>query len=69
MGLNGAIREYARSVGFEVVGRLRRLPDVYFGMDCRHHYPVWADEAGNKYCGSYSKSGCYCIITADGRIR
>lgn len=66
--LTMTVREYAKSVGFEVVGKLKRLPDVHFGMDDRRKYPVWIDEAGNEYCGSYAKGGCYCIITADGGV-
>lgn len=65
------VREYAKAVGFEVVGRLRRLPDVYYGMDNRHHYPLWIDEAGNEYCGNYHPhhpNDGYCIITADGGV-
>lgn len=65
------IREYAKAVGFEVVGRLRRLPDVYYGMDDKHHYPLWIDDAGNEYCGSYHPNhpnDGYCIITADGGV-
>ena len=63
-----SIREYAKLKGVEVGGKLSRLPDVYYGMDNNHHYPVWIDEAGNEFCGSYSKDGCYCIITADGGV-
>lgn len=62
------VREYAKSVGFEIAGKLKRLPDVYYGMDNSHHYPLWIDEAGNEYCGSYSRDGGYCIITADGGV-
>lgn len=32
------VREYAKSVGFEVVGKLKRLPDVHYGIDDKHHY-------------------------------
>ena len=42
------VREYAKSVGFEIAGKLKRLPDVYYGMDDSHHYPLWIDEAGNE---------------------
>ena len=63
-----SIRQYAKIVGFEVVGKLKRLPDVYYGMDDKHHYPLWIDEAGNEYCGSNGRCDCYCIITADGGI-
>lgn len=62
------VREYAKSVGFTVVGKLRRMPDVHYGMDDNRKYPVWIDEAGNEYCGSYSKDGCFCIITSDGSV-
>lgn len=61
------VREYAKSVGFEVVGKLKRMPDVYYGIG-NNHYPLWIDEAGNKYCGSYSKDGDCCIITVDGSV-
>ena len=61
------MREYALSKGFEIVGKLKRLPDAHYGVNNRK-YPVWIDEAGNEYCGSYSKDGCYCIITADGGV-
>ena len=62
------VREYAKAVGFEVVGRLRRLPDAYCGMDDKRHYPLWIDEAGNEYCGGYRPNEGYCIITADGGV-
>lgn len=62
------VREYAKSVGFTVVGNLRRMPDVHYGMDDNRKYPVWIDEDGNEYCGSYSKDGCFCIITSDGNV-
>ena len=42
------VREYAKSVGFTVVGKLRRMPDVHYGMDDNRKYPVWIDEAGNE---------------------
>lgn len=64
-----SIRDYAKSVGFEVVGKLKRLPDAHYGIDNEHTYPLWIDEAGNQYCGSYAKKGgLYCIITADGAV-
>ena len=46
------VREYAKLKGFEVVGKLKRLPDVYYGVGNKSHYPLWIDEAGNEYCGS-----------------
>lgn len=62
------IREYAKNIGFEVVGKLKRLPDVHYGMGNSNNYPLWIDEAWNEYCGSYSKDDSYCIITADGGV-
>ena len=62
------IREYAKNIGFEVVGKLKRLPDVHYGMGNSNNYPLWIDEAGNEYCGSYSKDDSCCIITADGGV-
>lgn len=62
------IREFAKAKGFEIVGRLRRLPDVYYGMDNKHHYPLWIDEAGNEYCGGHHPNDGYCIIAADGGV-
>lgn len=62
------IREYAKSIGFDVVGKLKRLPDVTEGLDNENTYPLWIDEAGNEYCGSYEEPGAYCIITADGGV-
>ena len=63
------VREYAKSIGFDVVGKLKRLPDIYYGMDNKHHYPMWIDDAGTEYCGDYRKKDCYCIITVDGGVR
>ncbi len=62
------VREYAKLKGFEVVGKLKRLPDVYYGVENKSHYPLWIDEAWNEYCDSYGKCDCYCIITADGGV-
>ena len=68
MKRDSLIREYAKSIGFDVVGKLKREPDVRYGMKRESHYPLWTDEAGNAYCGSYSKTEKYCIITADDRV-
>ena len=40
-------RELAKILNFEVVGKLTRLPDSYYGL--RSHYPLYIDEAGNEY--------------------
>lgn len=62
------VREYAKLKGFKVVGKLKRLSDVYYGVDNKSHYPLWIDEVGNEYCGSYSKDVGFCIITSDGGV-
>lgn len=59
------IREYAKSRGFEVIGKLKRASD--FQPDENERYPVWEDEAGNAYIGSY-KDKDYCIVTFDGAV-
>lgn len=61
-------RDYAKSVGFTVVGKLRRMPDKYYGMDNEHHYPWYMDEAGNEYLMKDNGVSCGCIVTADGKI-
>lgn len=60
-------REYAKSRGFEVIGKLKRMPDKSYGMDDKRHYPWWVDEAGNEYLMD-NKAGQFCIITADGGV-
>lgn len=61
------IREFAALKGFDVVGKLKRLPDARYGMNDTSHYPVWVDEGGNHYLGSYYDDA-YCIITPDGGV-
>ena len=60
-------REYAKAVGHEVVGKLKRMPKQHYGMDNKHSYPVLIDEAGNKYLID-NKAEQFCIITAKGGI-
>lgn len=62
------VREYAKSVGFEVVGKLKRLPDASYGREGKEHSPLWVDEAGTEYWGSSRENDGYCIITADGGV-
>lgn len=62
-----SVRDYAKSVGFTVVGKLKRMPDKYYGMDNEHHYPWYIDEAGNEYLMD-DRSRQYCIITAEGHV-
>lgn len=61
-------REYAKSFGISVVGRLRRMPDKEYGIGGR--YPWYMDDAGNEYLMSKERGKwvCTCIVTADGRI-
>lgn len=62
-----SIREYAESVGFKIIGKLRRMPDKFYGLQysrCKWYM----DDAGNEYYpGDIGTSLC-CIVTADGRI-
>ena len=59
------IREYAKIVGFEIVGKLTRFPKgETYGIDYRKQR-AYIDEAGNEYYTD--KDGC-CIVTADGGI-
>lgn len=60
-------REYARANGFEIVGKLKRMPDKYYGVQ-NSHYPWFIDEAGNEYDMSDDGRGCVCIVTADGGV-
>lgn len=61
-------RAYADSVGFPVSGKLRRMPNKHYGMDDKHSYPWYIDEAGNEYLLEDDGSACTCIVTADGGI-
>lgn len=61
-------REYAKSLGISVVGRLKRMPDKKYGFD--GHYPWYMDDAGSE-CLMSKEGGkwvCTCIVTEDGRI-
>lgn len=60
-----SIREYAKTVGFEIVGKLTRFPKgETYGVDNRKQR-AYIDEAGNEY---YMSKSCACIVTTDGRI-
>ena len=61
------IRKAAEKMGYSVVGKLKRMPDVYYGLSGKH-YPLWVDEAGNEYCLSDDGKELDCIITADGGV-
>lgn len=64
------IREFAKSKGVGVVGKLTRHAEYeeyeYInGRDVR--MKVWIDEAGNEFCYS-AKDNVGCIMTADGNV-
>ena len=54
-------REYAKSVGFEVVGKLRRMKAV-------RNQKWYMDEAENEYWLDYSGKNCVCIVCATGGV-
>lgn len=65
------IREYAKSVGFQIVGKLTRRPEWEYTLDgftgetkhsgCKHY----SDDCGNEYV---TGGGSVCIVTADGDV-
>ena len=65
------IREYAREVGHEVVGKLTRRKeleyktDYYTGKRVWSGYKTYTDEALNEYD---VKDGGVCIVTFDGGV-
>ena len=64
------IRQYAKQVGHEVVGKLTRRPELEYTTDfCGDSvwsgYKTYTDEAGNEYD---VKDGSVCICTADGGV-
>ena len=60
------IREYAKSIGHEVVGKLTRQHDLKdVDTCCKCHF--YLDEADNEYL-VYPESNEICIITADGGV-
>ena len=61
------IRELADVLDFEVVGKLKRLPDRHYGL--YGHYPCYVDEAGNEYCPNLiGDVSCGCIVEPNGRV-
>ena len=61
------IREAAARMGIVPVGKLTRMPDVYYGVG-NNHYPWYKDEAGNEFLLSDDGKELDCIITADGGV-
>lgn len=61
------IREEAERMGLAPVGKLKRMPDIHYGIGNRH-YPWYMDEAGNEFLLSDDGKELGCIITADGGV-
>jgi len=59
------IRQYAKSVGFKIVGKLRPMSTSYKPKGLRENF--WMDEAGNEYYRSHDGESA-CIITKDGGV-
>ena len=52
------IREFCKSINFEIKGKLIRIPS--------YHEKMWRDEAGNEYYKD--RENRFYIITADGGV-
>lgn len=63
-----AVQKSAKAVGFEIIGKLRRLPDYHYGLENKWCDPMLIDEAGNRYRGSYKPNGGFSIITRRGAV-
>lgn len=59
--------EAKRRFKFTPVGKLKRMPDIYYGIG-NAHYPWYMDEAGNEFCLTNDGKELACIITADGGV-
>ena len=60
------IRQYAKRVGFRIVGKLRRrIMVVQSAVPVREIF--WIDEAGNEYYRAPDGESC-CIVTAEGGV-
>lgn len=63
------IREQAkRSFGFDVAGKLTRMPDVFYGVGKYQHGRLYMDEAGNEYHTDSKGRELECIVTVDGGV-
>lgn len=65
MKKNMTLRDYAKSCGVEVVGKLKRVAKIR-DEDQTNCDPLWIDEAGNEYIGNVRKG--FCIVTTDGNV-
>ena len=68
MTVSVSVREFAAEVGFEVIGKLKRMPNMRNGMNDKKGYPWYMDEAGNEYLMTPDGKRCVCIVTADGGV-
>ena len=59
------IRQYAKSVGFKIVGKLRRISSACKPLWKREIF--WIDDAGNEYYRSPDGESC-CIVTVEGGV-
>lgn len=59
------IREYAKRVDFEIVGKLRPMSTENKPAKRREVY--WTDDAGNEYYRSRDGKSA-CIVTAEGGV-
>lgn len=55
------IRQQAKALKFEIVGKLTRRPE----WEKSRHERAYIDEAGNEY---YTRRGVLTIVTADGGV-
>lgn len=55
------IRQQAKALNFEIVGKLTRRPE----WETNKHERAYMDEAGNEY---YTRRGVLTIVTADGGV-
>ena len=65
------IREFAKQQGHEIVGRLKRQPDIeefsqYDGKNIQWRF--YLDEIGNEYLVNVNDKDCICIVTYDGGV-
>lgn len=62
-----SVRELAKILDFQIVGKLKRMPDERWGLNC--HAPCYMDEAGNEYYPGLLGDVCPgCIIDAKGGV-
>lgn len=63
------IREQAAKMfDHTVVGKLKRLKDMGYGLDgC--HYPLYIDEAGTEYLMSDDGKELQCLVFDNGAVR